>query len=114
MCALVCSGRNYKQCSRRNYKQCSGRRGRSAQWATEINRGPELLPRSAYASSTVLGFLQQENRRLVMKEISPCVPLGPAARGLHSSTFQLNLSRFRHKTHPGHPLMNPNTPYTPP
>ena len=30
-------------------------------------------------------------------------------RGLHSSTFQLNLSRFRHKIHPEHPLMPPNT-----
>jgi hypothetical protein len=28
----------------------------------------------------------------------------PGVRGLHSSTFQLNLSRFRHKTPPQHPL----------
>jgi hypothetical protein len=33
--------------------------------------------------------------------------------GLHSSTFQLNLSRFCHKIHPRHPLMSPDTPYTP-
>ena len=28
---------------------------------------------------------------------------------LHSSTFQLNLSRFRHKIHPRHPLESPDT-----
>jgi hypothetical protein len=37
-----------------------------------------------------------------------------AGRGLHSSTFQLNLSRFRHKIHPEHPLLTPATPSTPP
>jgi len=34
-------------------------------------------------------------------------------RGLHSSTFQLNMSRFRPKIHPRHrltPLTPPNTP----
>jgi hypothetical protein len=30
-------------------------------------------------------------------------------RGLHSSTFQLNLSRFWHKMHPMHPLILLNT-----
>jgi hypothetical protein len=40
-----------------------------------------------------------------------CVILG---RGLHSSTFQLNLSRLRHKTHPRHPLTPLHTPFTPP
>jgi hypothetical protein len=30
-------------------------------------------------------------------------------RGLHSSTSQLNLSRFWHKIHPGHPLILPDT-----
>ena len=30
-------------------------------------------------------------------------------RGLHSSTFQLNLSRFWHKIHPKHPLLPPDT-----
>jgi len=34
-------------------------------------------------------------------------------RGLHSSTFQLNLSRFRHKTHPPHPILPANACYTP-
>jgi len=33
-------------------------------------------------------------------------------RGLHSSTFQLNLSRFSHKIHPSNPLITPNTPDT--
>ena len=37
-----------------------------------------------------------------------------AGRGLHSSTFRLNLSRFSHKIHPIHPLISPDTPYTPP
>jgi hypothetical protein len=32
-------------------------------------------------------------------------------RGLHSSTFQLNLSRFRKNTHPEYPLTLPNTPW---
>ena len=31
-------------------------------------------------------------------------------RGLHSSTSQLNLSRFCHKMHPKHPLIIPDTP----
>jgi len=31
----------------------------------------------------------------------------PASRGLHSSTFQLKLSRFCHKIHPAHPLNLP-------
>jgi hypothetical protein len=35
-------------------------------------------------------------------------------RGLHSSTFQLNLSRFGHKLHPKHPLITPDTAYSPP
>ena len=39
---------------------------------------------------------------------------GAKGRGAHSSTFQLNLSRFRHNTHPGHPLITPDTPDTPP
>jgi hypothetical protein len=30
-------------------------------------------------------------------------------RGLHSSTFQLNLSQFPHKIHPRHPLIPPST-----
>jgi len=34
---------------------------------------------------------------------------GVCGRGLHSSTFQLNLSRFWHKIHPKHPLIPPNT-----
>ena len=32
-------------------------------------------------------------------------------RGLHSSTFQLILSRFWHKLHPNHPLTTPTIPY---
>jgi len=35
-------------------------------------------------------------------------------RGLHPSTFQLNLSRFWHNIHPKHTLIPPNTSYTPP
>ena len=31
-------------------------------------------------------------------------------RRLHSSTFQLNLSRFLHKIHPVYPLIPPDTP----
>jgi len=34
--------------------------------------------------------------------------------GLHSSTFQLNLSRCGLKTHPKHLVIPPNTAYTPP
>jgi len=37
-----------------------------------------------------------------------------SGRGLHSSTFQLKLSRFWQKLHPRHPLISPDTPYTPP
>jgi hypothetical protein len=37
-----------------------------------------------------------------------------SGRGLHSSTFQLNLSRFRFKIHPKHPLLIPDTPFIPP
>ena len=33
----------------------------------------------------------------------------PNGRGLHSSTFQLNLSRFGHKVHPNHPLTPTHT-----
>ena len=35
-------------------------------------------------------------------------------RGLHSSTFQLNLSRSSHKRHPEHPLLPPDASQTPP
>ena len=35
-------------------------------------------------------------------------------RGLHSSTFQLNLSRFWHTIHPRHSLIPPDTHSTPP
>ena len=38
----------------------------------------------------------------------------PQVRGLHSSTVQLNLSHFRHKIHPRHPLLPPKTPQTTP
>jgi len=38
----------------------------------------------------------------------------PPARGLHSSTSQLNLSRFWHKIHPRHPLIPLDTHQTPP
>jgi len=34
-------------------------------------------------------------------------------RGLHSSTFQLNLSRYSHKIHPIHPSTPTVTPQTP-
>ena len=37
-----------------------------------------------------------------------------SSRGLHSSTSQLSLSRFRHKIHPIHLLIPANTCYTPP
>jgi len=33
----------------------------------------------------------------------------PAGRGLHSSTFELNLSHFRQNIHPAHPLLPPDT-----
>ena len=36
-----------------------------------------------------------------------------AGRGLHSSTFQLNLSPFRHRIHNEHRLVPPDTSYTP-
>jgi len=39
---------------------------------------------------------------------------GVRGRGLHSSTFQLNLSHFSDKVHPRQPLIPPDTPYTPP
>jgi len=38
---------------------------------------------------------------------------GGSGRGLHSSTFQLNLSRFWHKIHPKHPPIPHHTSYTP-
>jgi len=41
-------------------------------------------------------------------------PAAPQTRGLHSSTFQLNLSRFRHEIHPNQPVIHPDTTYTPP
>jgi hypothetical protein len=34
-----------------------------------------------------------------------------SGRGLHSSTSQLNLSRFSHEIHPKRPLIPHNTPY---
>jgi hypothetical protein len=37
----------------------------------------------------------------------------PSIRGSHSSSIQLNLSRVGRKTHPKHPLLHPDTPYTP-
>jgi hypothetical protein len=46
--------------------------------------------------------------------VSPLKAVEILGRGLHSSTFQLNLSQFRHKTHPRHPLIPPNNPSTTP
>ena len=44
---------------------------------------------------------------------SPALPAmyddGNGGRGLHSSTFQLNLSRFCHKMRSEHPLIPPHT-----
>ena len=34
-------------------------------------------------------------------------------RGLHSSTFHLNLSRFRHQIHPKHPPLSLSNPCIP-
>jgi len=42
-----------------------------------------------------------------------CSDRGVCGRGLHSSTFQLNLSRFGHKLHPKHLENAPNSRYTP-
>jgi hypothetical protein len=36
----------------------------------------------------------------------------PASRGLHCSTFQMNLSRFGLKNNPKHPLIPRNSPNT--
>ena len=41
------------------------------------------------------------------------VALALAGRGLHSSTSQLNLRRFRHKNTVEHPLKPHNTPQHP-
>jgi len=43
-----------------------------------------------------------------------CRPRRVPGRGLHSSTFQLNLSRFRHNIHPRHPPMPPKNSPIPP
>ena len=40
---------------------------------------------------------------------APLPPPPPLPRGLRSSTFQLNLSRFCHKIHLTHPFIPPNT-----
>jgi len=40
----------------------------------------------------------------------PLAVLRARGRALHSSTFQLNPSRFRHKIYPKHPMIRPNTP----
>jgi len=40
--------------------------------------------------------------------------MGTTVQGLHSSAFQLNLSRFWHKKPPKHPLILPHTLDTPP
>ena len=52
--------------------------------------------------------------RAACADYSSLVVCDVDGRGLHSSTFQLNLSRFWHKIHPRHPLIPPDTPYTPP
>jgi hypothetical protein len=50
-----------------------------------------------------------------VKQRSGAANAAIAGRGLHSSTFQLNLSRFpRHKIHRKHPLLTPDTPQIPP
>ena len=46
--------------------------------------------------------------------VNPRKGRGSGGRGLHSSTSQLNVSRFSHKTHPTHPVIPPNISHTPP
>jgi hypothetical protein len=49
------------------------------------------------------------------KNVSVAIPeWGIRGRGLHSSTFRLNLSRFSHKIHSKYPVIPPTTPKTPP
>ena len=50
----------------------------------------------------------------VLAQEAGAVPPQPQGRGSHSSTSQLNLSRFGHKIHPKQSLIPPNTPKTPP
>ena len=58
------------------------------------------------------GFLS--GCKSVLKDEAMCTPLRDSlvrlgGRGLRSSTFQLNLSRFSHKTHPDQLLAAPDT-----
>ena len=48
--------------------------------------------------------------QLELIAVRPLVVVASSDRGLHSSTSQLNLSRFRHKIHPEHPMILLNTP----
>jgi len=44
------------------------------------------------------------------ERVQCCGACTMAGRGLHSSTSQLNLSRFETETHPAHPSILPSTP----
>jgi hypothetical protein len=73
-----------------------GRRSRSSSWTT---RQTPLRPaRPLWAGSA---GVVPARARLVR------------GRGLNSSTFQLNLSHFRHRVHPQQPLIIHHAPHTP-
>ena len=51
--------------------------------------------------------------KLQLHDVTVRAP-GQAGRGLRLPTFQLNMSCFRHKIHPKHPLSPLNNIHTPP
>jgi len=75
-----------------------------------------------------LGCVLCQKRLKLSSNVDKCKPLGggqqvpevgageeeerrrPGGRGLHSSTFQLNLRRFRLKIIRKHPQLHPDTP----
>jgi len=65
---------------------------------------------SAASGSSELDTLRAARTQLANDDAVCSVVCGRfGGRGSHSSTFQLNLSRFKHKIHPTHPLKSPDT-----
>ena len=69
--------------------------------ADELKSGRVHAPTSPAAHATmrvvsvVIQYIHRGSRCILSAPVSPC-PVLPPARVLHSSTFQLNLSRFCH------------------
>ena len=92
------------RCSMRSF--CAPPQGPTTAPLTEPAEFPSLR---ASAPSQVICLSDLQNDFINPHDSSSRINKLARTRGLHSSTFQLNLSPFQHGIHPIHPLIPPNT-----